>query len=195
MSSYKAVIFDMGDVLFSWNPQPTAQISLQTLHLMTQCDRWFDLERGTITPEDCYRELGRRFSVNGTEIAAAFEQATESLTPNSTMTSLVQDLKQHNIRVYMMTNIPRSNYDQLREMEYIWNEFDEIFASGYMGMRKPDQCFYEHVLGVINVPPTETIFVDDRMENIVSAIKLGMSGIQCVNVVETCEKIRLMTGI
>jgi HAD superfamily hydrolase (TIGR01509 family) len=185
----------MGDVLFSWNPKATSQISLETLHLMTQCDRWFDFERGTITPEDCYRELGRKFSVSETEIAAAFDQATESLKPNSIMTSLVHDLKHHNIRVYMMTNIPRPNYDQLREMEYIWNQFDEIFASGYMGMRKPDQCFYEHVLDVINVPPAETIFVDDNMENIMSAIKLGISGIQCVNLVETSEKIRLMTGI
>lgn len=196
MPPYKAVIFDMGDVLFGWNPQADTKVSVQKLRSMTQCALWHEFERGTIQTEECYQQLGQTFSVSPSEIAATFAQTTGSLTPNGEMTALVRDLRrQTDISVYMMTNIPRPDFDQLRATGYVWDHFDRIFASGYEGMRKPDLCFYAHVLDKIGVLPAETIFVDDKEENVSAARELGMEAVQCVDVGETCGRLRQMIHV
>ena len=191
MPRYKAVIFDMGDVLFSWNPKVDTGVSAQTLRSMTQCELWYEFERGNVETEECYQQLGQRFSIPPQKISATFAQATGSLTPNDGMTAIVQALKDHtNISVYMMTNIPRPNFDQLRAIEYVWDHFDGIFASAYEGMRKPERCFYRHVLDRICVLPVETVFVDGNLDNVLAARELGMEAIQCVDVEETCKRLR-----
>lgn len=45
-------------------------------------------------------------------------------------------------------------------------------------MREPGVCFYEHVLKNIGVRPEKVIFVDEKLENVMSAQSLGMKGIQ-----------------
>ena len=191
MPTYKAVIFDMGDVLFGWNPRADTEVSTQTLQSMTQSRLWHEFERGNIQTEQCYQQLGEMFSVRSSEIAATFRQTTGSLMPNNEMTVIVRDLKcQTNISIYMMTNIPRPDFDQLRATKYVWDHFDAIFASGYEGMRKPDLCFYQHVLDKIGALPSETVFVDDNSENVAAAQEVGMETIQCVDVEETCRKLR-----
>ena len=191
MPPYKAVIFDMGDVLFGWNPKADTRVSAQTLRSMTQCDLWYDYERGNVQTEQCYKQLGQIFSIDPSEIAATFAQTTGSLTPNDEMTAVVRDLKrQTDISVYMMTNIPRLDFDRLRATKYVWDHFDGIFASGYEGMRKPDLQFYQHVLDQIGCLPTESIFIDDKLENVAAAREVGMEAIQCVDVGETCKTLR-----
>ncbi|KAJ6131841.1 phosphatase yihX [Penicillium samsonianum] len=193
MPPYKAVIFDMGDVLFRWNPKADTQVSVQMLRSITKCDLWNEFERGNIDTKECYQQLGEMFSICPSEIAATFSQTTGSLTPNDEMTVLLQDLKrQTNISIYMMTNIPRPDFYQLRATEYVWDCFDGIFASGFEGMRKPDLCFYQHVLEKIGILAVEAIFVDDKGENVSAARELGMEAIQCVNVGETCNNLRAM---
>jgi HAD superfamily hydrolase (TIGR01509 family) len=41
-------------------------------------------------------------------------------------------------------------------------------------MRKPDLEIYEQVLGKLKVKPEEILFIDDQLENIEPAQKLGM---------------------
>ena len=158
---------------------------------MTQSDLYYEFERGNVQNENCYQQLGAMFSFCPLEVAATFLQATGSLTPNEEMTAIVRDLKRRtNISIYMMTNIPRPAFDQLRATKYVWDHFDGIFASGYEGMRKPDLCFYQHVLDKVAVLPAETIFIDDKLENVSAARELGMEGIQCVDVGKTCTRLR-----
>ena len=191
MPPYKAVIFDMGDVLFGWNPETDTKVSAKTLQSMIQCDLWREFERGNIETERCYQQLGEMFSINPSEVAATFAQTTGSLTPHEEMTAIVQDLKrQTEISVYMMSNIPRPDFDQLRATKYVWDDFDGVFASGYEGMAKPDLCFYQHVLGKIGFLPAETMFADDKLNNVSAARELGIEAIQCVDVGDTCKRLR-----
>ncbi|KAL8719181.1 MAG: hypothetical protein Q9225_003782 [Loekoesia sp. 1 TL-2023] len=123
-------------------------------------------------------------------IAATFSQTTGALTPNGEMTALVHDLKrQTNISVYMITNTPRPDFNQLRATQCVWDHFHKIFIFRYEGMRKPDLRFYQHVLDKRGVLPVEMIFVD-KLENVSAARELGMESIQYVNVEETCKKLR-----
>ncbi|KAK7745101.1 hypothetical protein SLS62_009965 [Diatrype stigma] len=44
-------------------------------------------------------------------------------------------------------------------------------------MRKPDLCFFQHVLDEINPRPSEVVMVDDKAENICAARSVGIHGV------------------
>lgn len=93
-----------------------------------------------------------------------------------------------------MTNIPAPDFHQLREMHYEWDLFDGIFASALEGMRKPDLEFYEHVLKQIDTSAAETIFVDDKLENVIAAQAVGMVGLHLTDSLATCMELRQLVG-
>lgn len=193
-TTFKAAIFDMGGVLFTWNPIVDTQVSLKDLGTIINSETWEQFERGKIEPDDCYHQLGSQIGLPGSEIAATFRQTTGCLRPDARMTSLLRELKDQGVAVYMMTNIPAPDFHQLREMHYEWDLFDGIFASALEGMRKPDLEFYEHVLKQINTSAAETIFVDDKLENVIAAQAVGMVGLHLTDSLATCMELRQLVG-
>lgn len=55
--------------------------------------------------------------------------------------------------------------------------FDRVFASGEAHERKPNLGFYKHVLNESGVDSLRTVFVDDKLENVLSARSLACKGI------------------
>lgn len=55
--------------------------------------------------------------------------------------------------------------------------FDSFICSGLEGMKKPKKEIYLHTTNLLNVQPDECLFMDDKIENIIAAEKLGMKTI------------------
>jgi len=64
------------------------------------------------------------------------------------------------------------------EMESL---FEKVYYSHELGMRKPDRAIYEFVLRDAGIVPEETLFIDDREENILAARELGIAGHQLLD--------------
>lgn len=58
-----------------------------------------------------------------------------------------------------------------------WSMFDKAFVSGIVGMRKPDLCFFQHVIKHTGLHPSEMIMIDDMTENVCAARSQGMHAI------------------
>ena len=58
------------------------------------------------------------------------------------------------------------------------DEFDAFFSSCYLGLRKPDRKIYQLALDVLQRDPEETVFIDDREENVAAAASLGIHGVR-----------------
>jgi len=56
------------------------------------------------------------------------------------------------------------------------NDFDDIIVSARVGLIKPDPAIYKLAIDQFKIIPEETIFIDDRVENIDAAISLGING-------------------
>lgn len=54
---------------------------------------------------------------------------------------------------------------------------DRIFISGTTGLMKPDQKSFIHILQVLHADPSDCVFIDDRIENILSAQRCGIYSI------------------
>ncbi|KAG2364404.1 HAD-like domain-containing protein [Suillus spraguei] len=179
-SNYTTLIFDIGDVLFSWSPQTKTSISPNTLRKILSSPTWADYERGRISQVECYTRVGGEFSVDPTEISRAFQDARDSLQSNEELISVIRHLKARSdgmLHVFSMSNISAPDYEVLRTKPADWSLFDTIFTSAGVGERKPNLGFYKAVISSTGADPSRTIFVDDKMENVLSARSLGMCGI------------------
>src|SRR5215212_5467118 len=52
--------------------------------------------------------------------------------------------------------------------------FDAFLSSCWLGLRKPARRFYDRALGISEARPAESVFIDDRMQNLAPAAQLGM---------------------
>lgn len=196
-NDYTSIIFDIGDVLFRWSPETKTSISSKTLHKILSSPTWFDYERGKLSEGDCYARVGEEFSLEPEEIRLAFQQARDSLQANEEFIALIRELKAQSngqLRVFAMSNISVPDYEVLRTKPADWAIFDEIFTSGAAGERKPNLGFYRQVLAATGVEPRQTIFVDDKLENVLSARSLGMHGIVFENPEPVRRALRNLIG-
>ena len=56
--------------------------------------------------------------------------------------------------------------------------------------RKPELPFYRHVLQETGVNPSRTLFVDDKVENVVTARSMGLQGLLFDSAENVMKKIR-----
>lgn len=65
-----------------------------------------------------------------------------------------------------------SEFNKKWKLEEIFG--DSIFVSCFLKMHKPNPEIFKYVLEIMNMNPSETIFIDDKEENVKTAIALGM---------------------
>ena len=176
----KGIIFDLGDVLFTWSPDTTTSLPAKTIREIISSAIWMEYETGRIEQDACYHQVAHNLSISALEVAEAFSQARNSLQPNNAMLSFIHELKEASrgaVKVYAMSNISKEDYAVLSTKMADWSVFNRVFTSGHAGMRKPDFSFYHHVLEETKLAPEEAIFVDDRMENVLAARSLGIKSL------------------
>ena len=179
-NSPKGVIFDLGDVLFTWSPDTSTRIPGRMMRSILSSRIWMQYERGYLEQDVCYDQIAQHFSIPPWEVAEAFSQARDSLQPNYAMVSFIHDLKQQSqgaIEIYAMSNISKEDWAFLSTKIPDWSIFNRVFTSGHAGMRKPDHEFYHHVLQETRLSPEETLFIDDKMENVLAAKSLGIDSL------------------
>lgn len=177
---FTAIVFDLGDVLFQWSADTKTSISSRTLRSILNSPTWFDYERGRLGEADCYTAISSEFNVNADEVRQAFQEARDSLRANHDLIDLIRELKAQSnsrLRIYAMSNISLPDWEVLRTKPADWSIFDAVFTSGAAGERKPNLGFYRYVIATTGIQPRQTIFVDDKLENVLSARSLGFSGI------------------
>lgn len=78
----------------------------------------------------------------------------------------------------MVNNESRAMNEYRLETFGLRDLFRAFFTSAYVGLRKPDQRMYRMALDVLGSDPGETVFIDDRAENVAAAAALGIRALQ-----------------
>jgi putative hydrolase of the HAD superfamily len=93
-------------------------------------------------------------------------------------------LKQHGLLTAVLSNMGDAVLENI-EREFDWlQRFDVLVWSFQLGIAKPDPEIYRHTLAKLGTRPEETLFIDDKLENIEAARALGMKAIQFFSVEE-----------
>lgn len=107
-------------------------------------------------------------------------------TQNPVMIAWQAALRQHGIRTAVLSNMGDSVHESIqRTFSWIAN-FDVLIWSFEHKMAKPDPAIYQLTLDKLGTTAAETLFIDDKRENIDAAVALGLKAIQF----STVEKLR-----
>ena len=61
------------------------------------------------------------------------------------------------------------------------NKFDDLLISGQHNLKKPDIAIYELAISKFKLIPEKTVFIDDKLENILVAKILNFKTIHLIN--------------
>ena len=103
------------------------------------------------------------------------------------MVEIIKTLKKKGFTQACLTNnfIPDNDNQpdmiDLNKKTEIFNLFDFVFESKEIGLRKPDQAFYDYVLEKVDTSPEKIIFLDDLGINLKPAKAMGITTIKVVS--------------
>ncbi len=107
-------------------------------------------------------------------------------TENPAMVAWQAALKQRGLLTAILSNMGDSVLESV-ERNFDWiHRFDVLVWSFQLSLAKPDPAIYRYVLAKLGTLPDETLFLDDKPENIQAAHALGMKAI----LFSTAEQLR-----
>ena len=98
---------------------------------------------------------------------------------------IIKKLKNLGYKVYLLSNLKEIDYEKFIK-HFDVSIFDELFLSFKLGMLKPNDDIYQHVINKLNTKPENIYFFDDNKENVEGAIKNGINAYQVTG--ETVKK-------
>ncbi len=106
------------------------------------------------------------------------------------MLNLIKTCRRNYITACLTNNVkilPSLEGRQEKAFYSIYKEFDYVVESSEIGLRKPEKAFYQYACNLINVLPSEVVFLDDLGINLKPAKAMGM---QTIKVIEPTKAIK-----
>ena len=189
-------LFDLGGVFFDWSPEYFYQDIFDSkkemeYFLKSVCnDEWnikqdaghsiIKAEKDLIKKFPNYERFIKLYYTNHRKmIRGVFQDSIEIL-------SL---LKNNEYSCFVLSNWSAETFKGIKNEFPFLNLFDGILISGEDKLIKPSKEIYELAISRFDLIPEETIFIDDKLENIKMAKKLCMKTIHLVNPKEIKKEI------
>ncbi|HAE00781.1 MAG TPA: hypothetical protein DCL95_01610 [Rhodospirillaceae bacterium] len=181
--SIKYFLFDIGNVLVDWNPDhlltkllpDAAAIQDFRENAVTQ-DRILAMDRGQ-TWEDQLAEIASDCPRHLVTARAYRDRWVETVSgPIQGTVDIMTRLKAAGYPIYALSNFGAENFEATATVYPFLDDFDGRVVSGYEGVIKPDPAIYDLVVQRFSVDPAQTLFIDDRPENIAAAQVCGFQG-------------------
>ena len=192
----KNIVFDLGQVLFKRDPgkcTPEFIAFFRFIRSQQLPAFWNEYDRGTLSYEEVIGELCRH---NACERAVAEEHrrtAIDRQEPVRATERLIGELKAAGYRLYVLSNMSREFIDFLRRFP-VYGLFDGEVVSCEEGLCKPEPAIYRLLLDRYGLDPSQTLFTDDRPDNIEAARAVGMHAVlfDAHDPEATCDELRRM---
>lgn len=188
LSTIKNIIFDLGGVVINLDTRATfdgfAAISRYTdwsQNSIDEVDLFLDYEKGTISSEE-FRAGIREMTGNADLADEQIDKIWNSMLldiPLARLELLLQLSEKYRLFVLSNTNaihVPALNkiVENVSGKPNIHAFFEKVYFSYEVKMRKPEREIYEHVLNDSQLKSEETLFLDDKEENLVAAQAVGI---------------------
>jgi epoxide hydrolase-like predicted phosphatase len=198
MNNYKALIFDLGKVIFEVAFEMTyahwgkiGNLDSQEVRSRFRFDEAYDLfSENKLSPEDYAKHVSKmiRIELSQEDFETGWNKIYLDVYPG--MKKVLTDLKK-NYRLIALTNT-NSVHAKVWPLKYadVLQHFEKIFSSHEMGTRKPEKKAYTMVLDYLQLPASETIFLDDTADNVIGAYDAAIKGITVTSSTQMIEDLR-----
>jgi putative hydrolase of the HAD superfamily len=181
----RAVVFDYGIVL-TGPPSAEAWAAMQRITGLSE-DRfaplfWADrhaYDEGKLTGITFWQKFLRDagLPLDHVEELNRWDQRLWTV-QNPAMVAWQLAIKQRGLLTAILSNMGDSVLQSV-EREFDWiHRFDVLVWSYQLGIAKPDPAIYRHTLAQLGTLPEETLFIDDKRENVEAAEALGIQSIE-----------------
>jgi len=180
----KKFLFDLGNVFFDWNPERVLKpifnddermnffinnISFPLLD--TRCDAGITIEVAVNDAIKKFPEFEKEIKLyypnHGNMVGGFFQKTVD----------VFYKIKELNYPCFVLSNWSAETYEGMEETYPFLKDFDGKIISGRDFLIKPDPAIYELAISRFNLIPEETLFIDDRLDNIEAAQNLNFQTI------------------
>lgn len=178
----RAVIFDIGNVLYGWDPQ-----SFLSRQIPDDAARWRFIEDVDLFGWHETLDAGRSYAEAAADLSTAFPAYAHLIEawgqnfgemikdPVPGVHPIVRELHGRGVPLFAITNFSAEFWKPFHERERSFLAlFRDIVVSGEVKMLKPDPAIFELSLERFGVEPGNALFIDDRLINIEAAAATGM---------------------
>lgn len=181
----QAVVFDFGGVMTGEPNREAVVVFLQeSLHLTksqfekANQEKRLAVKEGKTDEEFWISYADEHAIILPADWGASFKAVMrDAIGINPKMYDLVDELKERNIPVAMLSNIDKRLARLIRDYG-LYESFDPCLLSFEIGYAKPDPRAYRVLIAELNFPAQDIVFIDDLPENIASAKKVGIDAIR-----------------
>ncbi len=180
----KGIIFDYGSVLSrTLDREPRAtwerKLGLQPggLEPIVHNDlSWIEAQRGHLTVEAYWNEVGTTLGLLATETAALRTAFYRGDVRNDELVSRIDHMRAAGLHVGLLSNFSTELRLFLAQQDML-RCFDQIAISAEIGAMKPAAAAYQTILDMLALPASACVFIDDQPANVEAAQALGLHGI------------------
>jgi 2-haloacid dehalogenase len=177
-----AVIFDVGRVLYDWDPR-------FLYRRLIEDDRALEVFLRDVVTHDWHfqHDAGRDFADTSAELTALHPHHAELIAawgprflesigdPLPGMPALVDELEARGVPLYAITNFSHEFWPPFRAREAaMFDRFRDVVVSGAEKLVKPDAAIYRLALDRFGLEAGSTVFIDDNAANIEGAKGVGL---------------------
>ena len=185
MSEIKCIVFDWGGVLienpvedFATECSKMIGVNVDSLKI-AYSEFASQFERGRIRESKLWNKIGNKLKIDiGNEYSIWKECFKKIYIPRNKIFNLAKQFKQNGYLVSLLSNTEMPAMNFFNEQNY--DMFDYNVFSCIEGFAKPDPELYNILLQKIKTPAQQTLFIDDKLENIETAKKLKMNAIHYI---------------
>ncbi|MBR2858599.1 MAG: HAD family phosphatase [Alistipes sp.] len=175
----KNIVFDLGGVVVAHNEEGFREKLGKFFDFVFGPDMkcvpsfWCDYDLGLLTIDETAAEVAKFRDCDAATAKAHMLQAISLQEEVEPTVELIKELKAKGYKLYVLSNMSKEYIEYLRKLP-VFEYFDYQAVSCEQHLGKPDHKFYEYLLSHCNLVPSETIFIDDRKDNVEAAAELGI---------------------
>ena len=181
-------LFDLGGVFFDWDPHHFYKDIFinheeRKYFLDNICnDQWNIQQDAGRLIKDAENDLIKNFPSYKNEIKSYYKNHRKMFRKIFYKSvDVLIDLKNKNYECYVLSNWSWETFCGMEEEYPFLNKFNGLIISGKEKLVKPNLEIYKLAINRFNLIPKETVFIDDKKENIEAAKKLNFLTIHLTN--------------
>lgn len=189
MTSQEAHVFDLGAVLFHW--QPAAMLRRELPHVAVDGASaqhwveaifegykgdWGEFDRGTVSVPDLVQRISRRTGLSADDVLTVVHAVPRELQPMAPSVALLQRLHAAGHTLHYLSNMPAPYADVLERHDF-FSCFDSGIFSARVHHNKPEAAIFALAQQLFGVPAAQLVFLDDHGPNVQAARALGWNAV------------------
>ena len=181
-------LFDLGGVFFDWDPRHfyksifTSEKEMN-FFLNNICnDEWNIKQDGGRLINEAEKELILKYPNYEREIKLYYPNHRKMIKDTySGSIEILTELNKKKYLCYVLSNWSAETFVGMKDDYTFLKKFNGMIISGEDKLVKPDHKIYELAISRFNLIPEQTIFIDDRIENIKAAKELKFNTIHLLD--------------